>query len=171
MHEADPGTVGELTAAVPQEGRQRGSVTVTVEAGTWSPAEAGESDDTRELSVMVRDVAVAPAATGDDRTGAGGGAVRSSRAEGDGRLIEAAGIAPRDTAAALAAVLRNPTAHGVRDLSPETALDAEEDAVYLTVTETDLLYYNHGNQPRTVRTPGGTAEIPAHAIVRIEKAP
>jgi len=74
-----------------------------------------------------------------------------------------------ELAATLALVLQSPQDYGVTGLAAETSLDAKMDGVYLTVTETDFLYYNHGDKAQAVQTMNGSKNIPAQSIVRIKR--
>ena len=88
---------------------------------------------------------------------------------GDGAVIQSTSIRAESVATLLAAVIREPASFGVPGLSPEASLDAQMDNVYLTVTTRDLLLYNHGDMARTVTTPAGTVEVPAHTVFSVPR--
>ena len=152
---------GEVSFTRPagEEGRP---VAITVEAGTWSPARAGENQDTRELSVMLRDVVVEPLA---GEAPEEPDVVDQVLQVGEGHIAMAIGTMAETTAQALGALVRSPDKYGVPPLSPEAAADAQEDLVYLTVTTKDILLYNHGSEDKVIKLPTGDVQVPAHTIV------
>jgi Beta-galactosidase len=88
---------------------------------------------------------------------------------GSGAVVQSANETAESVADVLAALISDPAAFGVPGLSPEAAVDAKPDAVYVTVTTRDILLYNHGDTPRTVSTPAKAVEVPAHTIVSVPR--
>jgi len=88
---------------------------------------------------------------------------------GGGAVIQSTSNRAESVATALAAVIQEPVSFGVIGLSPEASIDAKPDNVYVTVTTRDILLYNHGNTARTVATPAKTVEVPAHAIISVQR--
>ena len=88
---------------------------------------------------------------------------------GKGHVIKALEPTPMSSIAAMAAMVRQPEKYGIPPLSEEAAMDGKMDKIYVTVTTEDLLLYNHGDQPGTVKTPQAEVEVPAHAIVSVPR--
>ena len=152
-------TIGELV--VPSEGN--GDVlTITIQAGTWQPSEAGQSTDQRKLSVVLRDiivrareeVGVAPASS-----------VAAVIAVGKGHVVASHNAGAESVESVLGEIITRPDRHGVPGVSAEAAIDGQTDLLYVTVTTEDILLYNHGDEARTAQTPQGAVEVPAHSIV------
>ena len=162
LEEVGADRVGEASIT-PEVGSRE--LTVTFESGTWSPAETGESSDTRKLSVMLRDVVVEPL----DAEGAPADPVANVVPVGKGYVVEAMGQGAGALCEALSAVIKRPADYGVPSLSPWAAVDGVADQLYLAVTTEDALLYNHGDTDRTVETPAGPVEVPAHTIISVPR--
>jgi hypothetical protein len=156
---AEPSTTGEIDVTLP--GPDGADVTLTVETGTWSPSDAGESEDTRELGILLRSLTIGE--PGDQSP-----EVAGVTAVGDGWVVEATAGGPDGMAAALGELLRNGEAHGIEPLRPELAAGSHRDDLYLTLTTTDVLLYNHGDDPVMVNLPQGAVEVPGHTILSVE---
>ncbi len=89
---------------------------------------------------------------------------------GKGHIVEAQEPDYKSSIAAMAAIIRGPEDHGIPPLSPEAAIDGQLDKVYVTVTTEDLLLYNHGEEPGTLKTPQGEIEVPPHAVISLPRA-
>lgn len=164
LKQAAPGERDELVFQRPvgEEGRR---VTIALESGIWVPAKAGENDDTRELSVMLRDVTVEPPAA----DGGEGPVDPVARVwpVGKGHVVVALGVDAASVGEAVGALIRSPGRYGVPAMSPEASADGKADLVYVTVTTTDVLLYNHGSEAVDVELPTGTVTVPGHEIVRV----
>jgi hypothetical protein len=156
---AEPSTTGEIDVTLP--GPDGADVTLTVETGTWSPSDAGESEDTRELGILLRSLTIGE--PGDQSP-----EVAGVTAVGDGWVVEATAGGPDGMAAALGELLRNGEAHGIEPFRPELAAGSHRDDLYLTLTTTDVLLYNHGDDPVMVNLPQGAVEVPGHTILSVE---
>ncbi len=165
VEEAGAGTQAEIVVNAPAATEGKPEIAIIVDATTWQPSEAGESDDTRQMSVMLRDVIIEPGA-GEAQPAS---PVQFVKAVGQGHVVVATGHQATSVPEALAAIIREPGKHGVPGLSPEASIDARADQVYVTVTTEDLLLYNHGGVDATVQTPQGTVEVPAHSIVSVKR--
>jgi hypothetical protein len=160
QQDVPPNEMGEFIF-VPEAGSRE--ITVTFDSATWSPAAAGESDDTRELAVMLREIAVEP-------VGGQGGPpdpVAQAGQVGKGCVVEAVGSGPGPVAEALGAIVKGPNEYGVAALSAEAAVDGEADQVYVAVTTEEILVYNHGDVAKIVETPQGEVEVAGHTIVSV----
>ena len=166
VQQAAPGEVGELVAALPSAAAGDEWTAVTVEATTWQPAATGESSDTRALSVMLRDLIVEVAGA---ETATIADPVARVHQVGTGHVVEAGDNTPTGLARALTAILKEPGRYGVPPVSPETQLDCELDQLYVTVTTTDVLFYNHGDTERQVETRAGRVSVPGHAIMSVAR--
>ena len=139
---------------------------VRIMAGSWRPADLGESDDDRLLSVMLREIAVEPLEDADPTQ------VRAYGTEskaGKGWVIQGANGGANSTVTALSQLILAPETFRLPPLPPELASDGCLDLVYLTVTEDELLFYNHGSEPRVKPSPQGQIKIPPHSIVSVPR--
>lgn len=155
-----PGTTGEIDVVLP--GPEGADLVVTIETGTWSPAEVHGTGDTRELGILLRDLALGEVA-------ATMPAIAAVTAVGAGWVVEASVGGADGVASALGELIRRAEEYGVRPLRPELAAGSHRDQVYLTVTTTDLLLYNHGGEAVTLDLPSGPVEVPGHAIVSVPR--
>jgi hypothetical protein len=89
---------------------------------------------------------------------------------GKGHIVEAQEASYKSSIAAMAAIIREPADHDIPPLSKAAAIDGQLDELYVTVTTEDLLLYNHGDQPGTMKTPQGEIEVPAHTIISLPRA-
>jgi hypothetical protein len=164
LKQAAPGERGELAFQRPagDEGRR---VTIELQAGVWVPARTGENDDTRELSVMLRDIIVEPIAS----EGGEGPVDPVARVQqlGRGRVVVALGVDAASVAEAVGALIHSPQRYDVAALSPEASVDGKADLVYVTVTTADILLYNHRSEAADVELPTGTVTVPGHEIVSV----
>ncbi len=162
---APAGTKAELLLARP-EGPEGRILTIELVAGSWVPAEAGENDDTRRLSVALRDLLIEePIAA----TAKGPDPVLEVHPIGEGAVVVTSGADPQSVARAVGALVRGADRYRVAPLSAEAAADGAADGVFLAVTTADLLLYNRNNEPRSVALPSGAVEIPAHGIVSVPR--
>ena len=99
----------------------------------------------------------------------GSGPVARVISLGKGHVVKAQDPTSMSSVAAMAAIIREPEDYGIAPLSEEAAIDGKMDRIYVTVTTEDLLLYNHGDQPGTVKTPQGEVEVPAHAIISLPR--
>ena len=99
----------------------------------------------------------------------GSGPVAHVISMGKGHIVEAQEPSYVSSIAAMAAIIREPEDHGIPPLSKEAAIDGQIDKIYVTVTTEDLLLYNHGDEPGTVKTPHGEIEVPAHAVISLPR--
>lgn len=88
---------------------------------------------------------------------------------GEGAVVQSASPKADSVATVLAKVIQEPASFGVPGLSPEASVDARPDNVYVTVTTRDILLYNHGDTAHTVAMPTGPVEVPAHAIISVQR--
>ena len=159
--ELPPSHRGTLQIDLPEATAPRW-VAIDLRSGTWVPHEVDGGPDTRHLAVMLRDVAVEPV---------GGrvaeeGVVRVHHV-GKGAVVEAARRGTEGIALAVEGLLRDPEGLGVTPLSDQARSDARRDGLYLAVTTTDVLLYNHTGDARTLELQGQTVEVPGHAIVSV----
>jgi hypothetical protein len=89
--------------------------------------------------------------------------IAAVHAIGKGHVIEASG----NIADALAAILKEPDRYSIPPISPDTAVGCRLDQLYATVTTTDLLLYNHGDEAVEIMRQGGPVRVPGHSIVSV----
>lgn len=88
---------------------------------------------------------------------------------GKGYVVEAQESTVMSSIEAMAVLITEPIKYGIPPLSKEVAMDGQLDKIYVTVTTEDLLLYNHGDQPRTVKSPHGEIQVPANAIISLPR--
>jgi hypothetical protein len=96
-----------------------------------------------------------------------GGAARVETV-GKGAVVCATAAGVGGLLAAVQAVLRTPGTLGLEPVvSDAAAADAVEDKLYLAVTTTDILLYNHGDEDLSIDLPQGPVDVPAHDMVSV----
>lgn len=155
-----PGTTGEIDVTLP--GPAGADVTVTLETQSWCPAEVEGASDTRQLGILLGGLVVGTAAEPTSP-------IAAVTRIGEGWLVEAAVAGAEGVADAVGELIRNAEDYGIEPFRPELAAGSLRDQVYLTVTTTDILLYNHGDAAVTVDLPGGPVEIPGHDIVSVPR--
>ncbi|HQK93076.1 MAG TPA: beta-galactosidase [Armatimonadota bacterium] len=162
--EVPPNRRGTLEIHLPEATAERW-VAVRLRSGTWVPQEAGGGPDTRHLAVMLRDVAVEPVGERPEDE-----EVATVHRVGRGTVLEAVRAASEGIALVVEALLRDPEAFGVAPLTEEARADGKRDGLYLAVTTTDVLLYNHTSEARAIELGGRAVEVPGHAIVSVPRS-
>jgi len=141
------------------------SLDIVIMASTWSPADVGESADTRKLSVMVRDVVVEPLEVEQGLTGRVGGVTEV----GGGAVISSMNAGATSVADAVAGLIQTPGGRALAGLADWASLDGRIDQVYVTVTTEDVLIYNGAGNARTIDVSGARIDVAPHSIASVPR--